>query len=601
MSCAPHSVAITIITGIVAWLDARSVGQCGAVPAVRRAVSRRGLVTGARPRPAGLGLADASVLALGQTVVSARSDAQRPLSALAAARRLRPQSHPHRLSSRTIASRCACRARRCSNGTSRSSNKLDTPIRTQTMARAYGFGLALRHLPRIGAARRSWRHRLFWCDGRRRPCDRRCGICRSPRRCLAADVRGQLNFMTTTVARPIAEWAAPDALAARRRACVAGRARRSAMARGNSARPLLPATDRRGMCWANMPPTRRTTSCESAALVQRAGLHADRPSNWRRPSARRAAVSGIGGDDRWRLKPHVELEYGARADRFDYLADPQLFSAHGGFNVQFAPRTFVTRRCRANMIAPGADEFLPPSDWRPVAAGRANVLRADAAAACCSRRRAARRRLARASLRRSAIWRRRFRFAASGKQSIGQMATLFAVARIRPSRGQYFVSHRLGTVGLFGWGMGIGGQFSPYVQRTHRICARDVGLGSRHWRARFDCAAPSVLRDEREHVQDLTATLDADPAELRHARQSRLPRERRLQHPRRRHPDSRPAASTCRCASRCRIQPTPNSHVDLLFSIRNLFRDARGEASWYDELLTVGPPLRMMGGIQVRF
>ena len=48
------------------------------------------------------------------------------------------------------------------------------------------------------------------------------------------------------------------------------------------------------------------------------------------------------------------------------------------------------------------------------------------------------------------------------------------------------------------------------------------------------------------------------------------------------------------------MQPTPNSHVDLMFSIRNLFRDVRGEASWYDELLTVGPPVRMMGGIQVR-
>jgi len=48
-------------------------------------------------------------------------------------------------------------------------------------------------------------------------------------------------------------------------------------------------------------------------------------------------------------------------------------------------------------------------------------------------------------------------------------------------------------------------------------------------------------------------------------------------------------------------RPTSNSRVDLLFSIRNLFRDARGEAAWYDELLTVGPPVRMMGGIQVRF
>jgi hypothetical protein len=48
-------------------------------------------------------------------------------------------------------------------------------------------------------------------------------------------------------------------------------------------------------------------------------------------------------------------------------------------------------------------------------------------------------------------------------------------------------------------------------------------------------------------------------------------------------------------------RPTPNSNVEMLFSIRNLFRDARGEAAWYDELMTVGPPVRMMGGIQIRF
>jgi hypothetical protein len=48
-------------------------------------------------------------------------------------------------------------------------------------------------------------------------------------------------------------------------------------------------------------------------------------------------------------------------------------------------------------------------------------------------------------------------------------------------------------------------------------------------------------------------------------------------------------------------QPTRGGRLELIFSIRNLFRDLRGEASFYDELLTVKPPLRVMGGIQVRF
>ena len=48
-------------------------------------------------------------------------------------------------------------------------------------------------------------------------------------------------------------------------------------------------------------------------------------------------------------------------------------------------------------------------------------------------------------------------------------------------------------------------------------------------------------------------------------------------------------------------QPTRTSRLELLFAVRNLFRDVRGETSWYDELLTVGPPVRLMAGIQVRF
>jgi hypothetical protein len=48
-------------------------------------------------------------------------------------------------------------------------------------------------------------------------------------------------------------------------------------------------------------------------------------------------------------------------------------------------------------------------------------------------------------------------------------------------------------------------------------------------------------------------------------------------------------------------QPGAGSQLELIFAIRTLFRDARDRASFYDELLTVRPPLRLMGGIQLRF
>ena len=49
------------------------------------------------------------------------------------------------------------------------------------------------------------------------------------------------------------------------------------------------------------------------------------------------------------------------------------------------------------------------------------------------------------------------------------------------------------------------------------------------------------------------------------------------------------------------VHPTRASSLELLFSVRNLFRDLGEMASIYDELLTVAPPLRIMGGVQVKF
>jgi hypothetical protein len=85
------------------------------------------------------------------------------------------------------------------------------------------------------------------------------------------------------------------------------------------------------------------------------------------------------------------------------------------------------------------------------------------------------------------------------------MATLFGAGQ--SSRGRYPVAPA-GNVDLVRWSMGIGGQFSG-TQRTDR-CARHVELDLARRQRALRTAAPSALRDEREHVQDVTATLDAN-------------------------------------------------------------------------------------------
>ena len=49
------------------------------------------------------------------------------------------------------------------------------------------------------------------------------------------------------------------------------------------------------------------------------------------------------------------------------------------------------------------------------------------------------------------------------------------------------------------------------------------------------------------------------------------------------------------------FQPIRGGRIEMLFAIRNLLRDPRDIVSIYDELLTVAPPMRMLGGLQVKF
>jgi hypothetical protein len=48
-------------------------------------------------------------------------------------------------------------------------------------------------------------------------------------------------------------------------------------------------------------------------------------------------------------------------------------------------------------------------------------------------------------------------------------------------------------------------------------------------------------------------------------------------------------------------QPIRGASLEVLVAVRTLFRELGRGGSFYDELLTVSPPLRLMGGVQVRF
>ena len=76
--------------------------------------------------------------------------------------------------------------------------------------------------------------------------------------------------------------------------------------------------------------------------------------------------------DRWTLTPRLDISYGARYARYDYLANETLFSPKASVTIRPLPhgslrvRGTVSRR----EIAPGAEEFIVPSTGMWVPPGR---------------------------------------------------------------------------------------------------------------------------------------------------------------------------------------------------------------------------------------
>jgi len=310
------------------------------------------------------------------------------------------------------------------------------------------------------------------------------------------------------------------------------------------------------------------------------------------------SVASVAVNDLWHASSAVDVEYGGRAERFDYLAAPQVFGAHAAVSYRVLPRTMIRASAAQNMVAPGADEFLPPpagGPWLPAermffpltGRGTLNAERVRSRDVSIAYRLGAR-----------DLW-PTVEFRRFSESSEGQIATLFGVTG-SDSRGQYFVG-QVGNFDMTGWGAAVNGQFGAHVHGRVEYAQVSSAWQSAGWVRSIRRVAPSVIRPDLEHVQDLTASLNAEVP--RSATQLNIVYRISTAFSRSDGLDGTVAGGRFDVQIRQGLpyHPTHGSRLELVMSIRNLFRDLRGEASFYDELLTVRPPLRVMGGIQVRF
>jgi hypothetical protein len=309
------------------------------------------------------------------------------------------------------------------------------------------------------------------------------------------------------------------------------------------------------------------------------------------------SVGGMYGFDRWHVSSALELDYGVRLDRYDYVAGSEFLSPRLGLRLRLLPETHVTMQASQRVIAPGADEFLPPPSagpWLPPERTFSPLL--PGAFFQAERVRnidiGIEQQVGRGP-NAPAIGVRRFQTAAQD-----QVATLFGLDS-ESNVGHYYVATP-GSLSSDGWIVRVSGRLGPRVEGTV-----DYTTSQAQWTAGPDAfaiaaLAPSVVRLSRERLHDITTSINATIPETA----TKVLMAYRLNTGFSTADSMLPVAGgrfDLELRQALPLRPTRASRTELVVVVRNLFRDLGDAGSLYDELLTVAPPMRIMGGVQVKF
>jgi len=301
--------------------------------------------------------------------------------------------------------------------------------------------------------------------------------------------------------------------------------------------------------------------------------------------------------DRWNPGPGVSFEYGGRYARYDYLERPGLFSPRAGLTLEPRKGMRLSAVLAQRMIAPGAEEFLPPrlaGPWlppertfSPVAGSALRVERARSLDM-----------LVEHEFRGSYVLGVRRFFQAVDDQAV----TIFGVDLPTGSKsiGHYYVASA-GAVDAHGWGMRLG------TVPTSRVRGSiDYSFTQARWRSQGDLAGArpwlaSLARPGVEDIHDVTASVGADIPETSTRVFVLYKVSTAYSRARAQLTDAGPEGRFDVQVNQALPFALAGTTWEVLFSVRNLFRDPNDPASVYDELLVVRPPKRVVGGFLVRF
>jgi outer membrane receptor protein involved in Fe transport len=313
------------------------------------------------------------------------------------------------------------------------------------------------------------------------------------------------------------------------------------------------------------------------------------------------SVGALYAFDTWTVARQIRLGYGAKYARYDYLTDRGLWSPRASIAVQpIASDSFTMHASMSRReVAPGAEEFLPPSiglwlpperTFAPVAHSTFRPERHDQIEVGVER-----------------TW--------PGAVVLGvrvfeqrvedQMVTLFGItdAAFAASGISHYEVGSAGSYDARGWGVSVSRSVSDRLRASIDYSQADAIWTRRSPDfAALAALASSVLRDA-DRVHDLTASVES----VVPSTSTRVFVIYKL--------NAALAASEAMPALAASMRPRfdvqvnqalpflnfTNAQWEMLVAVTNLFKEELGETTIYDEALVVRPPKRVLGGVTLKF
>jgi TonB dependent receptor-like, beta-barrel/Carboxypeptidase regulatory-like domain len=301
--------------------------------------------------------------------------------------------------------------------------------------------------------------------------------------------------------------------------------------------------------------------------------------------------------DTFTIAPAVTASYGMRYARYDYLDSRGLLSPRVSLTIQPAPHTRLTGSLVRNEQAPGAEEFVPPSDagiWLPPQRTFSSIRRRGGFEA---------ERATRVSfeIERDLLPGSTLSIGAFRETVDDQLVTLFGVdLPFQPSAelGHYVVGNA-GDVSATGCIAEIRTSLANRVSGSVAYSVVNAMLTPRFEGGYLSRLAPAVLRPEGERIHDVSTAIETQVPETA----TRVLVLYRVSN------GFAEEADRVGFDSRFDVQvrqglPFLNftsAQWEMLVAVRNFFRDSTTEQTVYDELLVVHPPKRIVGGVTMRF